>query len=164
MYPTAEDCLFLNIYTPPANRTAKKLPVYVWIHGGSFYQGGSNEQRLNGTFATARDIVVVTLNYRLGIFGFLGGDLMRTLCPHNSSGNSALQDQRMALQWVQQHISAFGGDASQVFAMGQSAGAGSVSCHLVMSKSRGLMSSAGMSSGAFAYWITQDWKWAQVIQ
>jgi len=100
--------------------------------------------------------VYVTLNYRLGIFGFLGGDALRQPAGHNSTGNWGLQDQRLALKWVQGNIAAFGGDPSRVMIIGQSAGAGSVASHMVAPRSFGLFKRAAMHSGAFSTWISQN--------
>ncbi len=154
MWPTSEDCLFLNIYAPLSsapNRPAQGWPVWVWLHGGGFENGGGNETRLNGTYNAARtsEIVVVTLNYRLGAFGFLGSADLRGRTADGSTGNFGVQDQRLALQWVQQNVGWFGGDASRVFLVGESAGAMSVSVHMSTPKSWGLFSRAGMQSGGF---------------
>eukprot|EP00941_MAST-03F_sp_MAST-3F-sp1_P000431 g431.t1 len=155
-----ESCLFLNVYS--SNIKAKQAPVLVWLHGGGFTGGSGNEARLNGTFGVElanhmkEDFVIVTLNYRLGIFGFLGGDSLRDN-KAKTTGNWGLLDQRMAMRWVNQHIEHFGGDPKKVLLAGQSAGAGSVSTHLVSKGSFGLFSKAAASSGAFATWISQSW-------
>jgi para-nitrobenzyl esterase len=156
----SEDCLFLNVYAPgaarpkpgadPARRGAPLLPVMLWIHGGG-YEGGA------GSWYNASELVdqlggaaiAVTINYRLSVFGFLGGDDLRARSADNSTGNYGLQDQRLAMQWVQDNAAAFGGDASRVTIFGESAGAGSVSCHLCAQKSRGLFARAGMQSSSF---------------
>eukprot|EP00501_MAST-03F_sp_TOSAG23-6_P002670 GSMAST32.ASY1.ANO1.2817.1 assembled CDS len=156
-----ESCLTLNIYCPTqkASRSRPPAPVMVYIHGGGFTGGSSNEARLNGTFAVEladkldAGFVIVTINYRLGIFGFLGGETLRA----GSSGNWGILDQRLAMQWVKRHISAFGGDSSQILLSGESAGAGSVSVHLVSKNSWGTFSRASLQSGAFATWISNDW-------
>ena len=154
----SEDCLFLNVYAPPlaASNAGAAAAVLVWFHGGSFLQGGGHEERLNGTYLVTllkRRLVVVTINYRLGVFGFSGAAALRGRNPGSrDTGNYGLQDQREALRWVSKNIAAFGGDPTRVFAAGQSAGAGSVTAHLVMPKSWGLFQRAGMESGAFAAW------------
>jgi carboxylesterase type B len=133
--PVSEDCLFLNVYAPlsSAPRPADGFPVWLWLHGGGFVWGGGNETRLNGTYNIDRSegvIIIVTINYRLGPFGFLGNDLLRDRDPSGSTGNYGLQDQRLAMAWVRSHIAAFGGNPASLFIVGESAGAGSVSVHL----------------------------------
>jgi len=148
----SEDCLYLNVYAPPKNLSKALVPVMVWIFGGGFQGGGGNETRLNGTWdvtLSKGELVIVTFNYRLNIFGFLAADALRDRDAENSTGNYGIQDQRMALQWVKTNIKAFGGDPNRIFIVGQSAGADSVGQHLVRKKSWGLFSSAGLESGAF---------------
>ena len=151
----SEDCGTLNIYTPRRESlatSAERLPVLVYVHGGSFVYGGSSDPRYNGSFLAARHkVLVVTINYRLGPYGFLA---LRD-SPMNSGGlinSGGLQslgilDQQMALRWVRDHIGAFGGDASRVLLFGQSAGAVSVCTHLVVPSSRGLFAGALLESG-----------------
>eukprot|EP00746_Dinoflagellata_sp_MGD_P035530 gnl/MRDRNA2_/MRDRNA2_18507_c0_seq1.p1 gnl/MRDRNA2_/MRDRNA2_18507_c0~~gnl/MRDRNA2_/MRDRNA2_18507_c0_seq1.p1 ORF type:complete len:589 (+),score=113.37 gnl/MRDRNA2_/MRDRNA2_18507_c0_seq1:94-1860(+) len=173
----SEDCLFLNVYTPrmgPNSTDTKSVveskslvPVLVWIHGGSFSSGGSAESRLNGTFdidmlhGNSKELVIVTLNYRLGAFGFLGSDALRSRTDDGSTGNYGILDQRAALQWVQVNIESFGGDRNRVLVMGQSAGAGSVTTHVVAKNSHGLFKRAAMFSGAFSTWISVTMKDAE---
>lgn len=139
----SEDCLSLNIYAP-ASGTGH--PVLVWIHGGAFVMGAGSVPIYNGqSFAARHDLVVVTLNYRLGLFGFLliddlGGD----------QGNLGLLDQIAALAWVRDNIAAFGGDPSRVTVMGESAGAMSIAYMLAMPAARGLFHGAILCSGAGA--------------
>eukprot|EP00927_Polykrikos_kofoidii_P048930 TRINITY_DN43098_c0_g1_i1.p1 TRINITY_DN43098_c0_g1~~TRINITY_DN43098_c0_g1_i1.p1 ORF type:complete len:555 (+),score=65.12 TRINITY_DN43098_c0_g1_i1:63-1727(+) len=147
----SEDCLYLNVYAP-RSRPASPVPVMLWIYGGAFAGGGGNETRLNGTWDVRLmegELIVVTFNYRLGAFGFLAADELRNRDPAGGTGNYGILDQRMAMQWVQENIAAFGGDPKRVFLVGQSAGANSVSQHLVRPQSWGLFSSAGLESGAF---------------
>ena len=154
-----EDCLYLNVYAPREATNTSQLPCLVWVHGGAFEFGTSNEY--NGStlvsFWRSREspALLVTLNYRLNIFGFLGSDQLRDRDPLRSTGNYGLQDQRMALQWVQENIAAFGGDPSKVLLFGQSSGAAAISMHLVMPNSYGLYSKALMQSGAFGGWSAQ---------
>jgi para-nitrobenzyl esterase len=123
----------------------------VWFHGGGYTHGGANESRLNGTYNVAQsgNRIVVVINYRLNVFGFLSADPLRSRSPNNSSGNYGLLDQRMALQWVQGAIVAFGGDPHSVMIFGESAGAGSVSNHLAMPNSWPFFHRAALESGSF---------------
>jgi carboxylesterase type B len=147
--PQSEDCLTLNVWTPNANPNAR-LPVLVYIHGGAFVIGSSggdvqpsdNSQAIyDGTYlAKSQNIVVVTMNYRLGALGFLAGAL-------GLSGNYGLQDQQLALEWVRDNIAAFGGDAAKVTLSGESAGASAVGFHLVSApRSQTLFQAAIMQS------------------
>lgn len=138
----SEDCLYLNVFVPMEARNTSRLPCLVWIHGGGYEFGSSNmydPTKLTSFLRSQKSpSVLVTFNYRLNVFGFLGSDHLRPLDALHSTGNYGLQDQRMALQWVQDNIMAFGGDPSKVMIFGQSAGAGSVSSHVTMPKSAGL--------------------------
>jgi para-nitrobenzyl esterase len=132
--PTAEDCLFLNVWTPSLDG---HRPVMVWIHGGGYRQGSGDHLLSRGQVLAERgDVVVVTLNYRLGVFGFLG------------ETNVGLLDQQCALQWVRANIASFGGDPTNITLFGESAGAGSVGFQLTMPSSAGLFERAVMQSGA----------------
>jgi para-nitrobenzyl esterase len=141
----AEECLALNIYSPAAD--GKRRPVVVWIHGGAFVMGSGSQPLYNGTsFAKLHDLVVVTFNYRLGVFGLLYlGD---RLGEDHAAGNVALLDQLAALRWVRDHIAAFGGDPDAITVMGESAGAVSVANLLAMPAARGLFQRAILQSGA----------------
>eukprot|EP01012_Entosiphon_sulcatum_P012442 TRINITY_DN1779_c0_g1_i1.p1 TRINITY_DN1779_c0_g1~~TRINITY_DN1779_c0_g1_i1.p1 ORF type:complete len:532 (-),score=62.86 TRINITY_DN1779_c0_g1_i1:90-1685(-) len=154
----SEDCLYLNVYTPSLS-PKDLLPVMVWIHGGAFILGGTNSSRTNGAWLVEqyKDIVIVSLNYRLNIFGFLAADDLRGRSPDSSTGNYGIQDQRLALMWVRRYITYFGGNPKNVMLFGESAGGASVATHLVTSKSTGLYHRAVMQSGAFNWWIAQDW-------
>ena len=132
-----EDCLTLNIYAPP---NARGLPVFFWIHGGGLTEGGSQELRLRGYALAQQGMVVVTINYRLGVLGFLSLD-------GSSSGMMGFRDQQMALRFVQKNIAVFGGDPSRVTIGGESAGGSSVAWHLVEPSSAGLFSQAVVESG-----------------
>lgn len=142
---SSEDCLFLNISTPACDD--RKRPVMVWIHGGGFINGSSSTPWYDGTSLAARgDVVVVTLNYRLGALGFLWlGDLDDR---YRSSGVNGLLDQAAALAWVRDNITAFGGDPDNVTIFGESAGAMSVSTLLALPAARGLFHKAIAQSGA----------------
>ncbi|ESQ90216.1 hypothetical protein ABAC460_10730 [Asticcacaulis sp. AC460] len=142
--PVSEDCLYLNVWTP---KTADaKLPVLVWIHGGAFTGGSGAVPIYNGAALADKGIIVVTINYRLGVYGFLSHpDLMTE---SGVSGNYGLQDQIAALQWVHDNIAAFGGDSSRVTVAGQSAGAASVHALLASPKASGLFSQAIAQSGS----------------
>ena len=140
----SEDCLYLNVWAPVG---AESLPVMVWIHGGSFTTGSGGIVWYDGTRLAGRDVVVVAINYRLGALGFL--DLESIGGPEwAGSANLGLTDQRSALEWVRDHIAAFGGDPSNVTLFGESAGAMSVSAHLAMPSSSGLFHRAIAQSGA----------------
>lgn len=106
--PVSEDCLFLNVWTPAKSASAK-LPVIVWFYGGGFAQGSGSMPLYSGQELAKRGVVVVTLNYRLGIFGFLAHPELTKESPHNVSGNYGVLDQVAALKWVHNNISAFGG-------------------------------------------------------
>ncbi|XP_077297608.1 juvenile hormone esterase-like isoform X2 [Arctopsyche grandis] len=136
-----ENSLFLNVFTPSSTPNTSKLPVMVYIHGGGFYVGSGNFERFRPDFFIQKEIVYVTINYRLSVFGFL--------CLHNSEvpGNAGLKDQVLALRWVQKNIHTFGGDPQNVTLIGASAGAVSVHYHLMSPMSRGLFSKAIMQSG-----------------
>ncbi len=117
----SEDCLYLNVWTP-ALQPGAHLPVMVWLHGGSNRVGSGAQSAYDGTNLASRGIVLVTINYRLGVMGFFSHPELTAESPHHSSGNYGLLDQIAALQWVQQNIAAFGGDPSNVTLFGESAG------------------------------------------
>ncbi|MDP9406785.1 MAG: carboxylesterase family protein, partial [Actinomycetota bacterium] len=137
-----EDCLSLNVTTPAdPNRRGRGLPVMVWIHGGSFNAGTGSEYN-GGELALLGDVVVVTVNYRLGPLGFLAHPALTAEGGAGGSGNLGLQDTQAALRWVQREIAAFGGDPRRVTVFGESAGAGMVCANLVSPASAGLFSRA----------------------
>jgi para-nitrobenzyl esterase len=144
--PGSEDCLYLNVWSPQAD--AQKRPVMVWLHGGAFLVGSGSQPEYDGTgFATTGDLVIVTLNYRLGFLGFLHlGEIAGTA--YTASGNCALLDQLAALQWVHENIAAFGGDPNNVTVFGESAGAMSIGALLTMPAAQGLFQRAILQSGA----------------
>ena len=140
---TSEDCLYLNVFTPG---TTGKRPVLVWIHGGGNITGAGSQRLYDGSELVRRgDVVIVTLNYRLGIFGFLHGrSVAGEAFP--TSGNEALLDQVAALRWVQQEIAAFGGDPDNVTIAGESAGGTNVAALMGVPAARGLFHKAIMQS------------------
>lgn len=142
---TAEDCLYLNVWTPAADRGHR--PVLVWIHGGAFVLGSGSQMLYDGAALARRgDVVVVTLNYRLGALGFLRlGERFGERLP--ATGNEGLLDQVAALEWVRDEIEAFGGDPGQVTIFGESAGAMSCATLLAMPRARGLFHRAILQSG-----------------
>jgi para-nitrobenzyl esterase len=146
----SEDCLYLNVWTP-ANAVSDKLPVMVWIYGGSFNVGSGSEPWYNGANLAKKGVVVVTLNYRLDVFGFLAHPDLTTESEHRASGNYGLQDQLAALAWVKRNIAAFGGDADRVTVFGESAGSLSVSALMASPLGRGLFARAVGESGAMLY-------------
>jgi para-nitrobenzyl esterase len=121
--PTEEDCLYLNIWSP-ANRM-ELLPVLIWIYGGAFLHGGASRPYYYGHRLAAKGVVVVSFNYRVGALGFLVSS------SDGVFGNSGLYDQKMAIEWVNDHISNFGGDPSRITLFGESAGAMSVALHML---------------------------------
>jgi para-nitrobenzyl esterase len=131
----SEDCLFLNVWTPPH---AKKAPVIMWIHGGSFVRGGSWEPQYEGTHFAEHGVVFVTINYRLGSLGWFALPELSAESPHGVSGNYGLLDQIEALRWVKKNIAAFGGDPSNVTIMGESAGGVCMALLMVSPQARGL--------------------------
>jgi para-nitrobenzyl esterase len=145
----SEDCLTLNVWTP-AKAKSGTLPVMVWIYGGGFSAGGTSEARQDGQFLAHRDVVIVSMNYRLGIFGFFAHPELTAESSHHASGNYGLLDQTAALNWVRENIAAFGGDPSNVTIFGESAGSMSVSAQMASPIARGLFAKAiGESGGAF---------------
>jgi para-nitrobenzyl esterase len=145
-----EDCLYLNVWTP-AKTTGDKLPVMVWIHGGGFRVGSGTERLHHGEHLAAKGVVLVTFNYRLGVFGFLAHPELTKESGHNASGSYGLMDQVAALEWVKRNIAAFGGDPNRVMIFGESAGAGSVSYMQATPLAKGLFHAAvGESGGSFS--------------
>jgi para-nitrobenzyl esterase len=148
-----EDCLFLNVQRPADTRPGGRLPVYVWIHGGGLATGSSNQH--DGTrFVRETGIIVVTINYRLGVLGFLAHPALTAA--QGESGNYGFMDQQQALRWVRRNITAFGGDPHQVTIGGESAGGWSVCGHLTAPGSRGLFARAVSESGSCFSWSQAD--------
>ncbi len=148
--PGSEDCLTLNVYTPATATSKSKLPVMFWIHGGGYAGGGSSEPRHDGDFLPLKGVVLVTINYRLGVFGFLTLPQLSAE-QDGTSGNYGLMDMVQALQWVQENISGFGGDPKNVTIFGESAGSFAVSTLMAVPSAQGLFAKAiGESGGALS--------------
>ncbi len=148
--PMSEDCLYLNLWTA-ASSSAEKRPVMVWIHGGGFVEGSGSLPSFNGENLARKGVVIVTINYRLGVFGFLSHPELAMESPFHASGNYGMLDQLQALRWVKQNIQQFGGDPDNVTIFGQSAGASSV-LNLCASP---------LAKGYFRRAIVQEWRlWA----
>lgn len=143
----SEDCLYLNIWAPGTNADGK-LPVLVYFYGGGLYAGDGSEVRYDGASMARKGIVAVTVNYRLGIFGFFTHPHLSDESPHHSCGNYGYLDQQAALRWVQANIIAFGGDPARVTIAGQSAGSMSVSVQMASPLSKGLFAGAIGESGS----------------
>lgn len=145
----SEDCLNLNVWTP-AGSADEKLPVMVWFYGGAYAEGGGSMPFADGARLAEKGVIVVSMNYRVGAFGFLSHPELTASSPHHASGNQALSDGIAALKWVQANIAAFGGDPDNVTIFGQSAGA-CISAALVGSpEAAGLFDKAISQSGAWA--------------
>ena len=144
----SEDCLYLNLWMP-ANPSQTKLPVMVLIHGGGFIAGSSSEPRQDAGNLSKKGVLVVSLNYRLGVFGFFAHPELTEESGHNASGNYGLLDQVAALEWVRRNIATFGGDPENVTVFGESAGSFSVSALMASPLAKGLFHRAIGESGAF---------------
>jgi para-nitrobenzyl esterase len=144
----SEDCLYLNVWTPAAS-AREKLPVMVWIYGGGFAAGATSEPRQDGEALAKKGVVVVSMNYRLGVFGFFAHAELTSESGRNASGNYGLMDQTAALGWVRDNIAAFGGDPAKVTIFGESAGSFSVNAQMASPVARGLFHRAIGESGAF---------------
>ena len=142
----SEDCLYLNIWMP-ANPPEPRLPVMVWIHSGGFVAGSSSEPRQDAGNLSKKGVMVVSFNYRLGVFGFFAHPELTKESGHNASGNYGLLDQVAALEWIKQNIATFGGDPDNVTIFGESSGAFSVSALVASPLARGLFCRAIGESG-----------------
>ncbi len=145
--PISEDCLYLNVWTGPKSNKEKR-PVLVWIYGGGFTSGGSAVPIYDGEAFAKKGIVFVSINYRVGVFGFFAHPELTKESPNKASGNYGLMDQVAALQWVQKNIAAFGGDPANVTIAGQSAGSMCVNCLIATPLAKGLFTKAIAESGA----------------
>lgn len=143
----SEDCLYLNVWTP-AKTGNEKLPVLVYFFGGGFVAGDGSEGRYDGESMAKKGIVAITVNYRLGVFGFFAHPELTKESPQRASGNYGLFDQQAALKWVQQNIAAFGGDPQRVTIAGESAGSIAVSAQMASPLSKNLIAGAIGESGS----------------
>jgi para-nitrobenzyl esterase len=141
-----EDCLYLNVFTP-VNTASEKRPVFVYIYGGGFQQGGTAVPIYDGEGLAKKGLVVVTINYRVGVFGFLAHPELTSESGHQASGNYALLDQIAALKWIQRNIAKFGGDPGNVTICGQSAGGAAVHDLTASPLAHGLFQRAIVQSG-----------------
>lgn len=147
--PMSEDCLYLNLWVP-AHAAGEKLPVMVWIYGGGLDNGSGSTPLYAGDVLARQGVIVVTFNYRLGVFGFLAYPQLAQESPRRATGNYGLLDQVAALQWVHRNIAAFGGDPSRVTVFGQSSGSISISALSISPLTKGLFRYAiGESGGLF---------------
>jgi len=144
---TSEDCLYLNVWTP-ASRAGEKLPVLVYFYGGGLVAGDASEPRYDGAAMARQGIVAVTVNYRLGAFGFMAHPELSAESPRKTSGNYGFMDQAAALHWVRGNIAAFGGDPGRVTIAGESAGSFSVSAQMASPLAKDLIAGAIGESGA----------------
>lgn len=151
----SEDCLYLNIWTSNLH-PAEPAPVLVFFYGGSFTIGAGSQPTYDGTNLSMRGAVIVTINYRLGVFGFFAHPDLSTASSHRASGNYGLLDQIAALHWVRQNISAFGGDPRNVTVFGESAGATSIGFLMVSPLAKGLFDKAILESPGILFVATPE--------
>lgn len=144
---TSEDCLYLNVWTP-AKSGQERLPVLVYFYGGGFMAGDGSEPRYDGANIARKGLIAVTVNYRLGVFGFFAHPELTAESPHKASGNYGLLDQAAALAWVHKNIAAFGGDPARVTIAGESAGSISVTAQMASPLSKDLIAGAIGESGS----------------
>lgn len=142
----SEDCLYLNVWTPEPGKVNAKLPVMIWIHGGGFTNGFGHEIEFDGSAMAKKGVILVTINYRLGLLGFMAHPLLTAENGGKGSGNYGLWDQYAAIKWVKKNISQFGGDPDNITIFGQSAGGMSVICQVSSSLNKGLISKAIIQS------------------
>lgn len=145
---TSEDCLYLNVFTPADANPATRYPVLFWIHGGALLVGGS--AGYDPSSLVAKGVIVVTVNYRIGMLGFLAHPALSAESPKHASGNYGLMDQQAALAWAQRNIPRFGGDPRNVTIFGESAGGLSVHSQLASPLAAGLFERAIVESGAYS--------------
>jgi para-nitrobenzyl esterase len=145
--PISEDCLYLNVWTKV--KKGAKRPVFIWIYGGGFTSGGTAVPIYDGEAMAQKGILFVSINYRVGVFGFLAHPDLTKESPNNASGNYGLLDQIAALNWIKRNITAFGGDPDNVTIAGQSAGSMSVNCLVASPLAKGLFNRVIAESGSF---------------
>ena len=145
----SEDCLYLNIWTPTnaVGQPDRKLPVAFWVHGGAYFNGYGHEITMDGDAWASRGVILVTINYRLGIFGFLTHPELSAESADGTSGNYGTYDQVAALKWVHKNIAQFGGDPNNITVLGQSAGAASIKNLVSSPLSKGMIKNAVIQSG-----------------
>jgi para-nitrobenzyl esterase len=149
----SEDCLYLNVST--AAKPGEKLPVFFWIHGGGYGAGAGAEPRHDGEALARKGVVVVTINYRLGVFGFMAHPELTAESPRHASGDQALADMIAALRWVKANAATFGGDPDNVTIVGESAGSDAVNRMMISPEAKGLFHRAIGESGS-AFSATRD--------
>lgn len=149
--PMSEDCLYLNVHVPQRVEPGRKLPVMIWIYGGGFWSGCITLDIYDTkVLCSEEEVIVVAMNYRVSMFGFL------YLGIEGAPGNAGLWDQQLAIKWVHSNIEAFGGDPESITIFGESAGAASVSMHMLSQKSTPYFNRAIIQSGAVtAPWATE---------
>ena len=145
--PGSEDCLYLNIWTPADAEPGAKLPVLFWIHGGAFMHGCGTEKEFDGEGCAKKGVVLVTINYRVNVFGFFAHPDLERENPQGVSGNYGILDQIFALKWVRENIAAFGGDPDNITLAGQSAGCMSVQAIISSPLAQGMVRGAILQSG-----------------
>jgi para-nitrobenzyl esterase len=154
--PLSEDCLYLNVWTAAKSKTEKR-PVLVWIYGGGLNSGSANCAIYDGEEMAKKGLVFVSINYRVGVMGFMAHPELTKESGYNSSGNYGFLDQMAALQWVQKNIAAFGGDPNNVTIAGQSAGSFSVNALIASPLAKGLFHKAiAQSGGLLSKMLSQD--------
>ncbi|MCQ2051681.1 MAG: carboxylesterase family protein [Bacteroidaceae bacterium] len=146
--PYSEDCLYLNVWTKKPGKTDAKLPVAIWIFGGGMREGWGSEPEFDGQEWAAKDVVLVSFNYRVGPFGFFAHPLISAEDPEHATGNWGMLDQIEAMKWVQKNIAQFGGDPDNVMIFGQSAGSRSVKFLCSSPLTKGLFNKAVIMSGS----------------
>lgn len=144
----SEDCLFLNVWTPSNSKPGARLPVFFWLHGGGYESGSGDEPRYDGESFAAQGIVVVSINYRIGVLGYFAHPDLAKESARHAMGNYGLLDMVAALKWVHQNIAAFGGDPAHVTIGGESAGSMAVSALMASPLTKGLYAAAIGESGA----------------
>ncbi len=146
---SSEDCLYVNVWTPPGAKAGDKLPVVVWIHGGGFQEGSINFDVYSGEPLAKKGVIFMGISYRVNIFGNMAHPELTASSGHGASGNYGLMDQIAGLKWIQRNIAAFGGDPAKVTVMGQSAGAMAVDLLQSSPQARGLYANVVALSGGY---------------